>query len=167
MRYVLVIFALLLSACSTAYGGEGHGGGHIAEAAHRVYYEGRDAEADVAAALSRVAGTERRVIVAMGGNWCHDSRGLAAHFEDPGLEALLDEHYEVVYVDVGIPQTGRGRNGDLAERFGVAPLVGTPTVVVLDSDGAVLNREDAPTWRDADSRSTEEVLAYFEAMAGR
>jgi thiol-disulfide isomerase/thioredoxin len=127
----------------------------------RVYDSSRDADADVTAALSRVAGTERKVIVSMGANWCHDSRGLVEHLGKPEVAPLIAANYEVVYVDVGRPQKGEGRNAELAERFGVAPLVGTPTVVILDAQGMVLNREDAPSWRNAHSRTTEEVREYF------
>ena len=137
------------------------GDGYPNDPAHRVYDESRDAEADVAAALARIQGTDKRVVVALGANWCHDSRGLARHLQSEAMEPIL-ESFEVVWVDVDTPQMGMARNQELATRFGITPLEGTPTVVVLDADGSVLNSEaDARRWRNADSVSTEEVLADF------
>ena len=164
MKYLLPI-ALALSACAaTTLPVLAH-----AEAAgHAVYDASRDAAADVEAALARVEGTERKVVVVMGANWCHDSRGLAEHFARSEIAPVIAAHYEVVWVDVGTPQRGEARNQELADRFGITPLVGTPTVVVLDGSGAMLNSEaDARSWRNAYSREADDVLAYFADMAAR
>ncbi len=120
-----------------------------------------DAMADVDAALLAAQGRDRRVLLVLGGNWCHDSRGLARKFEDPALADLIAASYELVYVDVG----RRDRNLDVARRFGVDELFGTPTVLILSPDGALLNRDTVHDWRTAHSKSMEETYAYFEAFA--
>ena len=68
--------------------------------------------------------------------------------------------YETVYIDVG----HRDKNIDIAQRFGIAEIKGTPTVLVLSPDGKLLNPDSAPTWRNAASRSEDDVFAYFEGF---
>ena len=76
-----------------------------------------------------------------GATWCHDSRALAAHFEKPRFQSLIRDNYKLVYVDIG----QKDRNIDLARKFGVDDIVGSPTVFVTNSQGQVLNLETAPT----------------------
>lgn len=158
-------FASTLLAASLLFGGCASAPdpdfGVPAADSYRPFDASRDAAADVAAALARVAGTERRVAVVLGANWCHDSRGLAEHFARPEIAPLIAKRFEVVWVDTGM----RDRNKALAERFGVAPIQGTPTLVVLDARGRVLNREDAPSWRDAHSRTGDEVRAELVTLS--
>lgn len=116
------------------------------------------ASKDVDAALARAVAADKRVLLVMGANWCHDSRGLAGWFEQPRFAAMLKTKYEVVYVDVGY----RDRNIDIAQRFGIKKIKGTPTVLVLSPRGALLNPKSAPTWRNAASRSEEEIFSYFD-----
>lgn len=163
------IFAIGLAACSTAP--------HVASADERSsislkvapghghdeprpYDASRDAKTDVSAAMTAAQMAGKMTIVAMGANWCHDSRGLAAQFEKDRFQKLLTDNYELVYVDVGM----KNRNIDVAQKFGVESIVGTPTVFVLDKEGEVLNLETAPTWRNAASRTEDEIWDYFEGF---
>ena len=138
----------------------------MAAEGHRVYDPQADAAADMRAALARVEGTDRRVLVSLGANWCHDSRGLAEHFARPEIAPLLAP-FEVVYIDVG----GRDRNQDFAEHWGLldpdtGQQVGTPNLVLVDADGHRLNSvEDARGWRRADSKSVEEVADWLREWA--
>lgn len=125
-----------------------------------------NAQADVTAALSRTKISGKRVIVVLGANWCHDSRGLAGWFATPRFNAMLKGKYEIVYVDVGIPQKKQGRNLDVAQRFGVKKIKGTPTVMVLSPDGQLLNKKDAPSWRNAGSRTEDQIFNYFNTYGG-
>ena len=133
---------------------------------YRVYDPDRDAAADLRDALSKVEGTDRRVLVSLGANWCHDSRGLAEHLDRAELQPLLAP-FEVVYIDV----KDRDRNQDLAESWGLldpsrGQQIGTPNLVVVDADGKRLNSvEDARGWRRADSKSVDEVAAWLREWA--
>jgi thiol-disulfide isomerase/thioredoxin len=116
----------------------------------------------VDAALSNAAAQPgKMVIVIMGANWCHDSRALAGWFATPRFAKMLKSRYELVYVDVGMPQIGQGKNLHIAKRFGIKKIKGTPTVMLLSSAGKLLNRKDAPKWRDAASRQDEAIFRYF------
>ncbi len=127
----------------------------------KLYDATRDARADLSAALARAKAANKRVILVMGANWCHDSKALAGWFESARFRAMLTPLYEVVYVDVGKPQRREGRNIEIAQGFGIKKIKGTPTVLILSPDGALLNKKDAPTWRNAASRSEDAIFAYF------
>ncbi|MEP3226905.1 MAG: thioredoxin family protein [Parasphingorhabdus sp.] len=123
----------------------------------KPYDKKASAAENVDAALARAMLSDKRVLLVMGANWCHDSRGLAGWFETPRFANMLKSQYELVYVDVG----HRDRNIAIAQRFGIEKIVGTPTVLILSSSGALLNRDTAPTWRNAASREEDEIFEYF------
>lgn len=123
-------------------------------------------------AAARLAATKivalvgnKGVLAVFGANWCHDSRALAGWLETPRFKALTDAHFEVVYIDVGVPQAGEGRNLELAEQHGLTDIKGTPTLMVLSGDGALLNPDTAKSWRNAASRSEDEIYAELESFA--
>jgi len=64
-------------------------------------------------------------------------------------------------VDVG----HRDRNLNIARRFGIDAILGTPTVLILSPDGDLLNRDSVHDWRTADSKTLAETLDYFESFA--
>jgi hypothetical protein len=155
---VATVLALALTGCvATSAAGPRH-----PEA--RAYSVTPDAKADVDAALARASASGKRVALVMGANWCHDSRALAGWLETPRFAALTAQHYEVVYVDVGVPQTGEGRNLEIARRFGLAELTGTPALLVLTPDGRVVNLDTAASWRNAASRSEDAIFAELAAL---
>jgi hypothetical protein len=161
---ILSAIALMLQTVVHATYAKPDAATHSAAESGHVYSESRDASADVDAALARSAANGKRVIIVMGANWCHDSVGLASWFETPRFAAMLAPKYEIVYVDVGTPQSGEGRNLDIAKRFGAKKIKGTPNVLILSPNGKLLNKKDAPTWRNAASRSEEDIYRYFNEL---
>ena len=116
---------------------------------------------DIDAALAQASITGKNVLLVFGGNWCHDSRGLAAKFEMPDLAAIIKDNYELVWVDIGF----QDRNMNMLQRFGVYRIYGTPVVIILSSNGEILNSETMHDWRAADSRSYQEAVDYFQSFA--
>jgi len=141
--------------------GHAHNDHHHDDDDPRPFDAARDATADVDEAFLAAQDSGRNVLLVLGGNWCHDSRGLAAKFEQPELARVVADNYERVWVDVG----HRDRNLHVARRFGVPELFGTPTVLILSPEGGLLNRETVHDWRTADSKPYGETLAYFQAYA--
>jgi thioredoxin-like negative regulator of GroEL len=133
----------------------------------RSYAVVPDAMADVDGALARASASGKRVLLVLGANWCHDSRVLAGWLETPRFAALVAERYELVFVNVGMPQTGDGHNLAVAQRFGLAELPGTPALLVLTAEGAPVNLDTAASWRNAASRSEDAILAELAALADR
>lgn len=155
MKYLLLLFAGLAMIPATLVYAE------TAEAEHpeaRPFDEAADAASAVEAALVRAQGVDKRVVLVLGANWCHDSRGLAGWFAEPRFAAMLDAKYELVYVDVGY----KDRNLDIARRFGIEEIRGTPTVLVLSPRGELLNPKSAPKWRNAASRDEDDIFVYFD-----
>ncbi|MEZ5894918.1 MAG: thioredoxin family protein [Parvularculaceae bacterium] len=139
-------------------GQDAQSGGHgPAFAEFRPFDAGADAMADVDAALIAAQASGKRPLLVLGGNWCHDSRGLAAKFSDPDLAAIIEAHFLLVYVDIG----RRDRNLEVAQRFGVDKIVGTPTIMVLSPQGALLNAASVHDWRNAADRTLEETRAFL------
>ncbi|MEL7018848.1 MAG: serine hydrolase [Pseudomonadota bacterium] len=134
---------------------------HAGDDEPRPYDPSRNAMADIDATLALAREEGRKTLIVLGANWCHDSRGLAAKFEKPRFKTLLDEHYALVYVDVG----KRDRNLDVPKRFDVHGVVGTPNVLILDQNETLLNRSTVSKWRRADSIPDDEAYAYFQAFA--
>jgi thiol-disulfide isomerase/thioredoxin len=150
--------ALALAACATTPPAPAH-----PEA--KSYAVTPDAMGDVDAALARAAAADKRVLLVMGANWCHDSRALAGWLETERFAALVAQEYELVFVNVGLPQTGDGHNLAIAQRFGLADFPGTPALLVLTAQGDLVNPDSAQSWRNAASRSEDAIYAELVSLA--
>ena len=164
--FALILTVFFLTGCVTEgvageEKAEEHHGGHHDDDNPRPYDPERNAMFDVDAALQAAQYSGKKVLLVLGGNWCHDSRGLAGKFGQPELAALIEASYELVYVDVG----HRDRNLDVGARFGVPELFGTPTVLILSPEGVLLNKDTVHDWRTADSKPYDETLGYFQSFA--
>ena len=126
------------------------------------YDKTRDARADVDETLFAAKSADKHAIIVMGANWCHDSRALAGHFLTPRFQTLFEGHYEVVYVDMGI----KDRNLDIAADFGIDKVEGTPTVIVVNAGGDVINLDTAKTWRNAADREEDAIYNEFASFVG-
>ena len=109
------------------------------------------------AALAQARQSGKPVLLVMGANECHDSAWLANLLATDRFAPVRDR-YAIVYADIGMPHVkGLGRHPDVPKRFGFR-IKGTPTVAILDAEGAVLNRKAAPKWRNAASRSDDDIF---------
>lgn len=125
-----------------------------------VFTENADPMAAIDAALAAARQSGKPVLLVMGMNDCHDSAWFANMVASERF-APVRARYHIVYADIGMPHRGIVRNAEIPKRFGFK-IKGTPTVAILDADGDVLNREAAPKWRNAASRSDDEI--YDELM---
>ena len=127
-----------------------------------AYDPTEDAASELEFRLKDVATSGKNLLIIMGGNWCHDSAALANLIDSPRFVGMITQKYEVLFVDVGVPQTGNGRNLDIAKRFGIKKIKGTPTLLVVSPQGKLLNsKKDAASWRNAASRDEDDVYRYF------
>jgi hypothetical protein len=131
------------------------------EVEHGPFDEKANAALDIDAALLAARGSGKHVLAVLGGNWCHDSRALARYLEDKSVKRITDANFIVVLVDVG----RRDRNLDVAARFKAPDVTGTPTILVLDSAGRLLNAKSTSAWTSADSRSADEFADYLGGFA--
>jgi hypothetical protein len=121
-----------------------------------------DALADVQQALGRAGDSDKRALVVLGANWCHDSRALAARLHQSPLAEVIQDHYELVLVDVGFYERG----GTVVQEFGVPIYYATPTVLIIDpSSGQLVNGSDRHIWGNAYRVSMSASVQYFEKWA--
>ena len=146
--------------------------GHAAETASpaRLAYYPQDADAakilDTALASAKVEG--KLAVVVFGADWCHDSQGLARVLTSDAFKTEFGARFTVTFIDVGTPQIGEGRNLDLAKRFGIKRMKGTPAMVVISPKGKRLNsKSDAVSWRNADSRPVEAIFGWFRKIVAK
>lgn len=154
---------LVVGAASLASGSVG---GHDYPEA-TSYTVSDDAMGDVDAALARASESGKRVLLVMGANWCHDSRALAGWLESERIAPLVSREYELVFVNIGMPQRGDGHNLAIAKRFGLNDLPGTPNLLVLTADGELVNADTATTWRNAASRSEKAIRSELAMLADK
>ena len=127
-----------------------------------LYSPSVDPLADVQQALDRAADNERLALVVLGANWCHDSRALAARLQRSPLAEVIQQHYELVFVDVGFYENGRA----VMRQFDVAHYYATPTVLIVDpSNGQLVNDEDRHIWGNAYKIDMPSSVQYFEKWA--
>lgn len=162
LRGALLLLAIpALSACATTAPDHSAHHGSFPEAT--PFKEGQE-RVDLEAELAMARVSEKPVLVIFGANWCHDSRALAGWLQSDELAPFVDESFAVIYIDAGVPQTGDGQNLDVAARFGVTDISGTPTMLVIGPGGELLNTpEDAKGWRNAASRSGKEIKGALES----
>ena len=128
----------------------------------RLYQSSDDPLADVQQALGRAGDNDRLALVVLGANWCHDSRALAARLHQPPLAEVIEEDYELVFVDVGFYEIDR----DVVMQLGAANYYATPTVLIMDpASGRPINDEDRHIWTNAYSIDMPASVEYFEKWA--
>ena len=150
---ILVICLGLVAGCATAAETDPDG---------RLFQPSADPLADVQQALGRAEDGGRLALVVLGANWCHDSRALASRLHSPPLAELIQQHYELVFVDVGFLDQGR----DVVQQFGVPQFYATPTLLIIDpSSGQLVNDEDRHMWANAYSVDMPSSVQYFEKWA--
>lgn len=125
------------------------------------------ASADVDAALARARQSGKRVLLVMGADWCSDSRALAGWLATDRFTQLIEREYELVLVDIGMPRKADRPNLEIARRFGITELPGSPNVLVITSDGVLVNPTTATTWRNAESRTGDAIYAELATLADR
>ena len=153
MKILVALFSLFFVLAPASFAEDDH---------PRPFDENYAALPVVDEAIETARAENKRVLLVLGANWCHDSRGLAHHFEDPELSALLADNYVLRFVDVH----WFNENQAVMRRFGVTTVYGTPTVFIIDPDtDTLLNRAERSQWTSAASAPIEDVRAYFSRYA--
>jgi thiol-disulfide isomerase/thioredoxin len=126
-------------------------------------YPGPDqASTDLAAALRTAAVTHRRVIVDFGGNWCTDCHVLDGYFHDSVNKPILDAHFVVVHVNIGLLD----QNLDIAARYEVPLKKGVPALAVLDRDGKLLYSQKSGEFEAMRRMQASAVTQFLQQWMG-
>lgn len=94
------------------------------------YDETAKADQAVARAKARARAHHKLLLVDLGGNWCGDCILLSMTIEQqPALKAFVEQHYEMVLVDVG----RFDKNLQVPAHWGITErLEGVPALLVID-----------------------------------
>jgi thiol-disulfide isomerase/thioredoxin len=121
------------------------------------YDEAADADAAVAAGLAKAKATHRLLLIDLGGNWCPDCRLLAGLMRQPDLARFVADHYVVVTVDVG----RMNKNLQVPARFGIDKVSGVPSLLVVDRQGRLLDRDHVFALSDARHMSPQALADWL------
>lgn len=156
----LALLALLISlaGCNASHARESH---YAYVKDQYKYTPSQDAMADVDKALETARVNGELLLVVLGAQWCHDSKGLAGRFSTPEMQGVLQDKYETVFVDVGYLTDKRA----ITQRFGYPTYFATPTVMVINPQNEqLLNGDSMQQWAFADSISLSDYMSYFAAF---
>jgi len=120
---------------------------------------GADARAQIEAAIVD-RGSDKRILLVFGGNWCGDSRSLVRRFHGPDLAPLMEREFRVLYIAVG----RRQRQLEVAERYGNPIDKGVPSVALLAPDGRLLHA-DHGSLSSAGRMSDPAIAEFFTHLA--
>jgi hypothetical protein len=134
----------------------------------KLYDTQADGNQQIAVALKLAKGTNKRVLLKFGANWCGWCHKLSKCFKaDPAIAAMLEQHYVLVLIDVDATEGQERHNADVLERYGNPTKLGLPVLVVLDADGKQLTTQDTGELEEGDHHDPEKVLAFLENFCSR
>src|SRR5258707_13061530 len=73
------------------------------------------AKGDIAAGLAEAKKEHKRVLIDFGGDWCGDCQVLDYYMHQPPNDALLNNNYVLVHVNIG---NNMKENIDVARKYG-------------------------------------------------
>jgi len=118
--------------------------------------------AQVEQTLTLAKSQNKKALLVLGAQWCHDSKGLAKNFSTPQMQKILIDNYQTLFIDVGYLEKGF----DVVQHFNLPVYYGTPTVMVIDPNSTeILNRSTMQKWLSADQVELNEYVRYFDNLA--
>ena len=100
----------------------------------------------------------KQPVVIFGGNWCPDCRILEGTLAMPTIEKFLQQHYQVMHIDIG----RYDRNMELMDHLNIESKKGVPRVVILDLEKNIVNSSTSSEWTTARDRKQQEIYNYFQ-----
>lgn len=106
---------------------------------------------------------DKRALLTFGANWCSDSRALATAYQQEPLQSLVDDNFDIVFIDIG----ERNRNLDLAQKFNAPVMGGIPSIVVVDANGEIEFSSKAEDLKNAAAMTEQDIYDYFDNLVER
>ncbi len=165
MRNFLMFLAVAAILAAGAHAGEDRKRGSPADSGKAAEFPQkfdprRDAAQDIRNAIAAAKGSNRRILLDVGGEWCIWCRRLdtlfAAH---PDIDGFLHRNYIVVKVN----WSPENRNAEVLARYPKIP--GYPHFFVLDSDGKLLKSQDTGELEAGKHHDPGKVLAFLKRWA--
>ena len=120
-------------------------------------------QADIEAALASARQDGKRVLLDFGANWCPDCLVLSRLFEDPTVNAYIQDHFYTVKIDVG----NWDKNLDVVQKYGNPIKKGIPAVVVLTPGGEILATTDDGALANARTASAADIMGFLKIWAAK
>jgi thiol-disulfide isomerase/thioredoxin len=118
-----------------------------------------DADRAVAEARQRAIARHKLLLIDLGGNWCLDCRLLAGTIENPRLKSFVEDHYELVTVDIG----RFDKNLQIPAHYGITHrLEGVPSLLVVEPRAnRLINEGHTAALADARSMSPQSLADWL------
>jgi thiol:disulfide interchange protein len=123
-----------------------------------IYNENADARAEIRDALAQAASQHKRVLLDFGGNWCGDCQVLDLYFHRTPNDALLNQNYILVDIDIG----HMDKNVEVAQKYDVPLQRGVPALAVLDPHGRVLYSQKNGEFEAMRRMNPDSVTEFLE-----
>lgn len=121
-----------------------------------------DANAALLAALQRSTSSHKKVLVQIGGNWCHTCVQFHHYIECvDSLQNLLYAHFESVLVNT----SPENYNLPLLARYGYPHHGGVPVFLILDEWGKLLITQHADDWVVGDTFDPRPISKFLRRWA--
>ena len=122
-----------------------------------VYDESANATDDIAVAVRRAGYENQRVLLDIGGNWCHWCHLLHDLFNsDAQIKTTLRDEYQVVYVDIA----NGSKNANLLASYGIKAN-GYPYLAVLGADNKLVTQQETGALENGPAHDPDKVLAFL------
>jgi thioredoxin 1 len=123
-----------------------------------IYPADADAHAEIREAEDRAAGSNKRLLLVFGANWCFDCHVLDLAFQRPDIAPILAANYEVVHVDLGPDER---KNADLVQQYQIPLNKGVPALAIAESDGRLMVSQKNGEFEDARGLTPEVLLEFL------
>lgn len=123
---------------------------------------GRDAAADIRAAVAKAGVSHKRILLDVGGEWCIWCRRLDTLFAThANLAQFMHNHYEIVKVNY----SKENKNEAVLSKYPKIP--GYPHLFVLESDGTLLQSQDTGELESGNGHDPAKVMSFLKKWAGK
>ena len=169
MHYILSLKTLLIfihiviiSACAHTNQNEDSSSDNVETLPKYIFTPSTNLSNKIENTLITAKAKNKQALFVLGAQWCHDSRGLANNFSTPQMQKILNDNYQVLFVDIGYLE----QDFSVVEQFGLPAYYGTPTVMIVDpTSNKVQNKSSMKKWLSADQISLPEYIKYFSNFA--
>jgi thiol-disulfide isomerase/thioredoxin len=120
----------------------------------------RDACKDIEDVIKEAAGTGKRIILDVGGDWCVWCRRLSAFLkEHPTIQDCLQQNFIMLKINF----SKENKNEKVLESY--PKIKGYPHIFVLDTDGKLLYSKDTGELEEGSSYSEQKILQFLQTWA--
>jgi len=117
---------------------------------------------DHAAMLSAAMAEDRRLMIVIGANWCHDTSSFLNKIETNDETGPIRDGFRTMLVDVGAFDT---QWEVLLDHYKMPTIYGTPTVLIVDPlSDTILNPISMHRWRNAANEDKSTIQEWLNKV---